>query len=123
MSAESKISKTFASLTLKNRLNLPKSSVTQLTNIGTSVHLTTPTGTIVTVTATTSTNGTSTFTATSPRVSSDSIILSNIISYGGAGSPSVYVNNITQGSFQVVIRNHNDTSALNASMKIGYHMF
>ena len=98
-----------------------KETVTQLTNIGTGVNLTSQAGVIVTRSATAGVQSTQSFTATNTNVKTDSIILTNIIGYDGStGLPQVYVDDIISGSFKVTIQNNSTSESLNGVLKIGY---
>lgn len=98
-----------------------KSSVTQLTSITTGVTLTSQCGVIVTRSAPTGAQSTQSFTAINSGINVDSIVLSNIVGYDGStGLPQVYIDDITAGSFKVIIQNNSTSASLNGALKIGY---
>ncbi len=108
--------KNFGALT---NLNVAfKKAVSQSGAITSGVTLNGEAGTITTTTANTATSGTSAFTVTNSFVSGGHKIFAAISDYDGAGLPGLFVKNITQGSFQVVISNAHPTAALNASLDI-----
>ena len=98
-----------------------KLAVTQATSITTEVTLNTQTGAIVTRPAATGPQSAQSFTVSNYNINTDSIVLSNIIGYNGStGLPQVYVDDITSGSFKIVIQNNSTSAALNGSLNIGY---
>ena len=121
MSKESR-SNHFAGDFSANTLSIrDKSAVTQLTNIGTGVTLTSQCGVIITRSATAAAQSLQSFTATNANVTTDSIVLANIIGYDGTtGLPQVYVDDIVSGSFKVTIQNNSTSASLNGVLKIGY---
>jgi hypothetical protein len=132
MAESGNISYTLGALTVKgsatingtinvNQVRLNRSSITQATSISTGVTLNSPAGFISTYAGTLATNGSATFTVNNSYVRSDSIILSNIINFGGAGAPSVRVGSVADGSFSVVLRNGDWVTPLSGgSVKIGF---
>ena len=105
-----------------DKINVNSSIVTQGSNISTAVTLSSTygSGIIVTKNATATTGANNVFTANHSAVSENSIILTNILGYSGAGTPHVRLNDVTTGSFNVIIANSNYGAALNNSLKIGY---
>ena len=103
---------------------LPTSSVTQLTSITTGVTLSNTSGIITTVSATTAAASASIFTVTNTLVTSASRITVNINDYAGTfatnGLPVVCVDNITSGSFDIVITNMHASNALSGILKIAF---
>lgn len=98
-----------------------KSSVTQETSITTGVTLNTQSGAITTRSAATGAQSAQSFTVSNSSINADSIVLSNIIGYNGStGLPHVYVDDITSGSFKIVIQNNSTSAALNGSLNVGY---
>ena len=98
-----------------------KSSVTQATSITTGVTLNSQTGAITTRSAATGAQSAQSFIVSNSSTNTDSIVLSNIIGYNGStGLPQVYVDDITSGSFKIVIQNNSTSAALNGSLNVGY---
>ena len=99
-------------------------TVTQLSNLTTDVDIDNPTGIITTVSASTSAQSTESFTVTNSSVSSTSVITVNICNYSGTygtnGLPSVNINNITDGSFDLIITNNHDTNSLSGILNISF---
>lgn len=116
-----RISSYFASI---NDLRLAKSTVTQGTSLTTGVALNGNAGSITTVSTALATRGSAKFTVSNPRVKADSIVVANVIGYTGTqGIPLAQITNVTDGNFQVNIRNLDDTDTLNGSLKIGFGLF
>jgi hypothetical protein len=120
-------SKTFKTLSVRdittlNELRLTRDTVEQTTSITSGVTIQSPAGFIITTTSgTLSTNANAAFTVTNSLVSSDSIVFTNIISYNGVGAPVCRVNNVTDGSFQISLRNVSDINQMTSgSLKIAY---
>ena len=90
-----------------NQIRVNRGSIAQVTSITSGVTLNSPAGTISTISSGTLlvTNGSSSFSVLNSCVHSDSIILSNIIGFSGTGQPAARINNVTTGSFSVVLRN------------------
>jgi hypothetical protein len=134
MSESGNISYTLGALTVKgsttingtmnlNEVRLNRSSITQGSSLTTAVTLNSPAGFISTYSAGTllTTNGSASFTVNNSYVSSDSIILSNIVNFSGGGAPSVRVGSVADGSFSVVLRNGDWITPLSGgSVKIGF---
>jgi hypothetical protein len=122
----SKVSKKYGALEVGglsqlNKVNVTKATVGQLTNISTAVSIDASAGIISTVSTTLTTNGTALFSVSNTHVEPESVVLANIVNYSGnQGAPTVRVQNITQGSFSVSLRNGSWTDALNGVVKVGY---
>jgi hypothetical protein len=102
--------------------------VTQITSISTGVTLNQPSGVITTVTATTAALSVSTFTVLNSFATTTSNIQCTLISYSGTnltnGLPLVsYVDNRTDGSFDIVIYNAHASNALNGILQIAFVIF
>lgn len=98
-----------------------KLSVTQATSITTGVTLNSQTGVITTRSAATGAQSAQSFIVSNSSMNTDSIVLSNIIGYNGStGLPQVYVDDITSGSFKIVIQNNSTSAALNGSLNVGF---
>lgn len=120
MSQASRTSRHFGSVT-SNALSLKKANVIQTTSITSGVTLTTQAGSITTVNATNATGASTQFTVTDLSVTENSLILADIMNYAGStGFPSVYVDNVTTGSFKVIVHNHSEAVSLNGALKISY---
>jgi len=102
-------------------VHLEKGTVTQGTNISTAVTLNKPAGVITTVSSTLAANTNASFTVNNSAVSADSVVLGNIVNYSGSqGAPFARVQNVTQGSFAVSLRNADDVNALNGVVKFAF---
>jgi hypothetical protein len=120
MSQASRISRDFGSVT-SNKLSLTKTNITQTTSITSGVTLTTQAGSITTVGATNATGASTQFTVTDLSVNANSLILADIMNYAGStGFPAVYVDDVTTGSFKVIVHNHSEAAPLNGALKISY---
>jgi hypothetical protein len=120
MSQSSKLRQSFGSLSINN-LILQKGHVTQTGAITSGVTLTSQAGTITTVTANNATGASTSFIVTDLSVNSNTLILADIMNYvGGNGFPSIYVDDVTTGSFKIIIHNHSVTDPLNGALKISY---
>jgi hypothetical protein len=114
------VTKSFGSLSA-GQIALGKSSVTQLTSITTGVTLNASAGVITTVSSTLAADTSATFTITNSNVQASSLVLANVVNYSGTqGAPVLRVQNVTGGAFSVVLRNVDDTDALNGIMKIAF---
>jgi hypothetical protein len=113
---------TVRDITTLNELRLTRDTIRQTTSITSGVTIDSPAGFVITTTSgNISTNANAAFTVTNPLVSSDSLVFTNIISYNGVGSPVCTVNNVTDGSFQISLRNVSDTNQMTSgSMTIAY---
>lgn len=101
-------------------VSLDKGTVTQTTNITTSVTLNKAAGVITTVSSTLAANTSATFTVNNSVVKADSVVLGNVVNYGGTGSVTAHVHSVAAGSFSVVLRNVHDSAALNAAVKFAF---
>jgi hypothetical protein len=99
-------------------------AVTQLSSITTGVTLNATAGVITTVSATTAGVSKSTFTVTNSGVSAGSTVIAGIQNYAGTygtnGIPTVTVNNVTDGAFDINIVNAHASAALAGVLKIGF---
>ena len=121
MSKASLVTKEFGSVNLSHINFSPKTSVTQITNLGTTVTNNSPCGFITTVNTTLATQGSTSFTCSNSTVSASKLVLTNIQGYTGTGgSPSVYVQNVADGRFTVTVQNRDLINALNGTIKIGF---
>lgn len=121
MSKASLVDKYFGGANLRQINVSPKSSVTQLTNLGTAVTNDSPCGFITTVNTTLATQGSTSFTCSNSCVSTSKMVLANIQGYTGTGgSPSVYIQNVANGRFTINVQNRDLVNALNGTIKIGY---
>lgn len=120
MSQSSRVKYDFGSLNLNN-FSIDKSSVTQGSHNTSAVTITTQAGIIVSQSMTNLANSVLQFTVNHPDVNVNSVVLANLMNYGGSnGLPSLYIDNATIGSFVVTIQNHHDSDALNGPVKISY---
>lgn len=129
MSRSSKAAYSMGQLTvdrlLPNQVTITKSSQTQGTSITTAVTHNAPAGTIKTVSTNLATGGTARFTVNNSFVQPSSLVLANITNYSVSatqGSPSVFVSNVTQGSFSIVLKNLDWTYPLGGNVSIGYRV-
>jgi hypothetical protein len=105
-------------------VTLTKSTVTQGTSITTGVTINSPSGVITTVALTTAANAAEApFTVSNTYVKSDSIVLANIVDYDPTTStndlPLVYIDDIANGSFKVIVGN-GGSGVLDAAVKIAF---
>jgi hypothetical protein len=107
-------------------LNAPfydRGTVTQLTSISTGVTLNKTSGTITTVSTVLASSAFAIFTVTNSTVSATSLVSAQItdysIAYSGGGHPHVNVDNISAGSFDIVLMNSGG-SALGGILKIQF---
>jgi|LakMenE01Jun11ns_1017448.scaffolds.fasta_scaffold9949566_2 hypothetical protein len=77
-------------------------------------------GIIVTQDATAMGDVNDTFNATHSAVSTNSIILTNILGYSGTGNPHLRLSDVTKGSFNIIISNSSIEFPLDSSLTIGY---
>lgn len=97
-----------------------KSTVTQLVDASTAVTLNAAAGIVTTFTETVAANGTQAFTVNNSYVGAGTIVLASVQDYAGTtGLPSVIVDNIAEGSFQVVVQN-GGSAALNGVLKVSF---
>ena len=129
MAESGNIHKTYGALTVNNTSNLNsirltgKSSITQGSTLNTAVTLDSPAGFISTLNtsgALLTTLGSASFTVNNVCVKSDSIVLSNIVNFGGAGVPNIRVGSITDGSFSITLTNVDWINPLTGSIKIAF---
>ena len=102
----------------------PNSTVTQLTSITTGVTINSTSGVITTVSASTAANASDTFTVTNNNVTTSSVILVALQDYSGTfstnGIPLINADNVSAGSFDVVISNAHGTNALSGTLGISF---
>ena len=108
-------------------VTLSKSTVTQATSIVTGVTINSPSGVITTVALTTAANAAELpFTVSNSYVKADSIVLANIVDYDPTTAtndlPLVYIDDIANGSFKVVVGN-GGSGVLDAAVKIAFAIF
>jgi hypothetical protein len=96
-----------------------KGSVTQTTSVNTGVTVNASSGKITTVSLAIPSHEIETFTVTNSSCSADSIVLCNVISYGGTYTVTCSVNSISAGSFDVVLSNPSG-GTLDAAAVIGF---
>lgn len=92
-------------------------SVSQLTSITTSVTADNGAGIITTQAASAAANATQTFTVNNNKVATTDNVLLTIQSYSGSSIPTVRVDNISTGSFDIIIGNCG-SAALDAALVI-----
>lgn len=114
-------------VTLKDGgVKMSTGTVTQLVSITTGVTIDKPTGIITTVSSTLAAGAFAKFTVTnSTYVNSASVILCNICNYTGAidgsnGQPEVFIDNIGDGTFDMVLFNSDATQALSGTVSIAF---
>lgn len=100
-------------------------TVTQITSITTGVTINKPAGVITTVSSTLAAGAHAVFTVTNSFAVAASVIICNITNYtgavdGSAGQPQVYIDNITAGTFDIVLFNSDATQALNGTVSIAF---
>lgn len=104
-----------------NNVRLNRSTVSQGSSMTTGVTINTPAGFIFThTTGTLSTGGSVSFAVTNTAVRADSIVLSNIVNHGGNGIPLARVSGVTEGSFNVSLRNIDLTNAMSGSVRLAF---
>ena len=96
-----------------------KGTVIQNISVTTGVILNTPAGKITTFSQSATTHTTSTFTVTNSTVAATSIVLVNIMDYGGSSVITASVHNIVSGSFKIVVGNAGSVN-LDAVAIIGF---
>ncbi|NBO99908.1 MAG: hypothetical protein EBU90_07235 [Proteobacteria bacterium] len=104
--------------------NLGQASITQQTGITNGVTINSTSGVITTVSATITAGSSSSFTVTNSAVRSSSAVIASMGDYSGTydtnGVPLIYVDSITNGSFNIRIYNSHATNALNGTLKIKF---
>jgi hypothetical protein len=105
-------------------VNFPKATVTQITSLTTSVTVDSTAGVITTVSATLIAEASAIFTVNNDRVVAASVVLANVADYGGTyttnGLPTVNVDNVTGGSFDIVVFNAHSSNALSGVLEIAF---
>ena len=104
-------------LEINGTLDIKRNTTTQSTNITTAVTVNRGAGAITTQAATAAADATNVFTVNNSVIKSDDNVLLTIQSYGGSSVPVVSANNITDGSFDIVIGNAGG-AALDAALVI-----
>lgn len=95
-------------------------TVSQATSITTGVTLNTNVGQITTQGATAAAAGEHAFVVTNSTVAATSVVVANIASYAGGGTPIVSVTAVAAGSFTLTITNLHAANALDAAMVINF---
>lgn len=104
-----------------NNIRLTRTSVSQGTAITSGVTIDSPAGFIFTLTTgTLATGGSASFAVSNTAVSADSLILANIVNHGGNGIPLIRVNNVTEGSFNLSVRNIDLVNPMTGSLRVGF---
>ena len=97
-----------------------KDTVTQLVDPSTAVVLNAAAGIVTMFTSTLAANGFQAFTVTNSYVGAGTIVLTSVQDYSGTtGLPSVIVDNIAEGTFQIVLQN-GGSAALNGIVKVSF---
>jgi hypothetical protein len=127
MSQSSKVSKSFGSVSAgivsASNMTVTKAAVTQATSISTAVTANAHAGIITTVSASTAAGSSATFTVNSSKVLSSSCVVASIVSYAGAGNPTLRVGSIANGSFTLTLSNLDtatNAAAFNGIFKISF---
>lgn len=106
--------------TTTGTINFGQSTVTQITNINTSVNINSNSGIITTVTANIEAGNKQIFTVNNTFVSNTSVILVSVCEYLGTdGVPYVTTSNKINGSFNVCLNNIG-TASLNGTVSISF---
>jgi hypothetical protein len=105
-----------------SRVIMSKDSVTQITSITTGVTLNKNSGFVSTVSSTLAADVSATFTVTNSFVKAGSIVQCNIVNYTGTtGLPSVRVNAIADGTFDIILSNNHSSAVLNGVVKVAFN--
>jgi len=97
-----------------------KDTVTQLVDPSTAVVLNAAAGIVTMFTSTLAASGFQAFTVTNSYVGAGTIVLASVQDYSGTtGLPSVIVDNIAEGTFQIVLQN-GGAAALNGIVKVSF---
>ena len=97
-----------------------KDTVTQLVDPSTAVVLNAAAGIVTMFTSTLAASGFQAFTVTNSYVGAGTIVLACIQDYSGTtGQPGVIVDNIAEGTFQIVLQN-GGSAALNGIVKVSF---
>ena len=97
-----------------------KGTVTQLVDPSTAVVLNAAAGIVTMFTSTLAASGFQAFTVTNSYVGAGTIVLACIQDYSGTtGQPGVIVDNIAEGTFQIVLQN-GGSAALNGIVKVSF---
>lgn len=95
-------------------------AVTQTTNSSTGVTINSRTGVITTVSLTTGSGNTETFTVTNSKVLAGSSIVATVNKNGSNGDFAVSVDNVADGSFDVIVKNVHSGQSANDAIKINF---
>lgn len=95
-------------------------TVTQGTNPTTGVTLSTVTGQITTVAGTLAAAGEEAFTVTNTKCAATSVVVANIASNAGNGTPAVFVTAVAAGSFELTVTNLHASAALSTALVINF---
>lgn len=95
-------------------------TVSQQTGITTGVTLNTVCGQITTQAADAIAGAENAFTVTNSKVAATDVVVANIASYAGGGTPILSVTAVAAGSFGLTITNLHATDALDAAMVINF---
>ena len=97
-----------------------KDTVTQLVDPSTAVVLNAAAGIVTMFTSTLAASGFQAFTVTNSYVGAGTIVLASVQDYSGTtGLPGVIVDNIAEGTFQIVLQN-GGSAALNGIVKVSF---
>ena len=97
-----------------------KGTVTQLVDPSTAVVLNAAAGIVTMFTSTLAASGFQAFTVTNSYVGAGTIVLACVQDYSGTtGQPGVIVDNIAEGTFQIVLQN-GGSAALNGIVKVSF---
>ena len=97
-----------------------KGTVTQLVDPSTAVVLNAAAGIVTMFTSTLAASGFQAFTVTNSYVGAGTIVLASVQDYSGTtGLPGVIVDNIAEGTFQIVLQN-GGSAALNGIVKVSF---
>ena len=97
-----------------------KDTVTQLVDPSTAVVLNAAAGIVTMFTSTLAASGFQAFTVTNSYVGAGTIVLACVQDYSGTtGQPGVIVDNIAEGTFQIVLQN-GGSAALNGIVKVSF---
>jgi hypothetical protein len=77
-------------------------------------------GRITTIAGTLAAAGEETFTVTNTEVAATDTIIANVSTYGGAGTPVVFVTAVADNSFNLTVANLHASAALNALIVINW---
>jgi len=93
---------------------------TQADSVTTAVTINTNAGQITTYTSTLAAAAEEAFTVTNNQVAVTDVVIANVATYGGAGTPAVFVTTVANGSFQITKANLHAANALDDVMVINF---